>query len=99
MILEDPATGSGQTEASPWMRTRTFTATTSAGGAFNQGTVFKLANTGFYSLLHSFQGSDGASPTAGVIVGADGNLYGTTSQGGPGNGSGTGGTVFRLSLP
>jgi hypothetical protein len=60
--------------------------------------VFEIDNAGNYSVLHSFQMSDGASPAAGVIVGADGNLYGTTSQGGPGNGFGTGGTVFKLSL-
>jgi len=72
--------------------------TTVAGGAAQQGTVFKIDNAGNYSVLHSFNGSDGAAPAAGVIVGADGNLYGTTSQGGPGNGSATGGTVFKLSL-
>jgi len=72
--------------------------TTVSGGAAQQGTVFKIDNAGNYSVLHSFNGSDGAAPAAGVIVGADGNLYGPCSQGGPGNGSGTGGTVFKLSL-
>ena len=64
------------------------------GGAKQKGTVFKIDNAGDYSVLHSFQMSEGASPAAGVIVDEDGNLYGTTSQGGPGNGSGT---VFKLS--
>jgi uncharacterized repeat protein (TIGR03803 family) len=76
--------------------------TTSSGGADQlAGTVFKIDNAGNYSVLHSFNGSsDGASPTAGVLVGADGNLYGTCSEGGPGNGFfGTGGTVFKLTLP
>jgi len=72
--------------------------TTVAGGAAQQGTVFKIDNAGNYSVLHSFQLNDGVSPAAGVIVGPDGNLYGTCSQGGPGNGMGTGGTVFKLSL-
>jgi uncharacterized repeat protein (TIGR03803 family) len=72
--------------------------TTVAGGAAQQGTVFKIDNAGNYSVLHSFQLNDGVSPAAGVIVGPDGNLYGTCSQGGPGNGMGTGGTVFNLSL-
>jgi uncharacterized repeat protein (TIGR03803 family) len=75
--------------------------TTVSGGAFaQQGTVFKIDNAGNYSVLHSFNGNDGSSPAAGVIVGADGNLYGTCSQGGAGNGfHGIGGTVFKLSLP
>src|SRR6266516_1223165 len=72
--------------------------TTVAGGAAQQGTVFKIDNAGNYSVLHSFQLNDGVSPAAGVIVGPDGNLYGTCSQGGPGNGMGTGGTVFKLAL-
>jgi hypothetical protein len=62
--------------------------------------VFEIDNAGNYSVQHSFNGSDdGTSLAAGVIVGADGNLYGTTSQGGPGNGFfGTRGTVWKLSL-
>jgi uncharacterized repeat protein (TIGR03803 family) len=76
--------------------------TTVAGGAAQQGTVFTIAPAGnnsfSYAVLHSFRLNDGVSPAAGVIVGADGNLYGTCSQGGPGNGMGTGGTVFKLSL-
>jgi uncharacterized repeat protein (TIGR03803 family) len=77
---------------------------TTSSGSVNAplaGTVFKIDNFGNYSVLHGFNGSsDGASPAAGVIVGADGNLYGTTSEGGPGNGFfGTGGTVFKLTLP
>ncbi len=78
---------------------------TTSSGSVNAplaGTVFKIDTLGNnYSVLHGFNGSsDGASPAAGVIVGADGNLYGTTSEGGPGNGFfGTGGTVFKLTLP
>ena len=59
--------------------------TTRGGGTDNYGTVFKLthSNGGWSeSLLYSFTGgSDGAYPT-GVIFGQDGNLYGTTTQGG-----------------
>jgi uncharacterized repeat protein (TIGR03803 family) len=44
-------------------------------------------------VLHNFTGSDGASPYAGVILDANGNLYGTASAGG---GSGDG-VVFELS--
>ena len=45
-----------------------------------------------FTLLHSFNGSDGFGPMASVVQGADGALYGTTSQGG----STSLGTVFRL---
>ena len=44
------------------------------------------------TTLYSFNGADGASPTAGLVQGGDGYLYGTTSSGGTG---GSGG-IFRL---
>jgi len=70
--------------------------TTESGGAYNDGTVFRLARSGSHyteQVLHSFGASgDGAEPNAGVVVGADGALYGTTEAGGA-NGYGT---VFRL---
>ncbi|MGO8677401.1 MAG: choice-of-anchor tandem repeat GloVer-containing protein [Limisphaerales bacterium] len=60
--------------------------TTSAGGAHNQGTVFSLNPTSqAFSLLYSFSGgtNDGARPLGGLMLGSDGNFYGTTSAGGP----------------
>lgn len=48
-----------------------------------------------FILLHSFNGADGFGPMAGVTQGADGAIYGTTSQGG----SASSGTVFRLDVP
>ena len=50
-------------------------------------------------MLHSFLGADGFVPASGVFQDADGNLYGTTTQGGGGNGCfGSGcGVVFKLS--
>jgi uncharacterized repeat protein (TIGR03803 family) len=73
--------------------------TTSAGGTYNQGTVFKLSPSGSdYSetVLHSFGGSfDGAEPLAGVVrVGND--LWGTTVYGG-GKPCACG-TIFSLSM-
>ena len=61
-----------------------FYGTTYTGGANNLGTVFKVSASGTYTLLHSFAGvpTDGSYPIAGVTVGTDGNLYGTTSNGG-----------------
>jgi uncharacterized repeat protein (TIGR03803 family) len=57
------------------------------------GTVFKMDASGHLTTLYAFAGSDGAYPEAGLIQAADGNFYGTTSEGGPGQG----GVVFRLS--
>lgn len=73
-----------------------FYGTTQNGGASNSGTVFKLTPSGAETMLHSFAGggSDGATPYSGLVQGSDGNLYGTTNQGGP-NGYGT---VFRVRL-
>jgi uncharacterized repeat protein (TIGR03803 family) len=45
-----------------------------------------------FRLRHAFNGTDGANPYAGLIQGTDGNLYGTTIDGGV-NG---GGNVFKL---
>jgi uncharacterized repeat protein (TIGR03803 family) len=52
-----------------------------------------------YTVLHTFTGSDGADPTAGVTMDQRGNLYGTASLGGHTGGncfSGCG-TVYKLS--
>ena len=54
----------------------------SGGGAYGAGTVFELTPNGdgswTESVLHSFNGSDGADPHSGLIFDAAGNLYGTT---------------------
>src|SRR5439155_549315 len=71
--------------------------TTFQGGNFYSGSVFKLNRDGSgYTLLHSFQSNfdhnDGANPAAGLSVGHDGRLYGTTYFGG----SRGAGCVFKL---
>ncbi len=69
--------------------------TTSNGGTYSFGTVFKLDPSGNETVLHSFAGNlnDGGTPVANLIVDRSGNLYGTTYQGATPSG---GGTVFRL---
>lgn len=77
--------------------------TSNEGGTSGAGTVYELTNSGgnwSESILYSFKGwlgQDGASPRAGVIFDAAGNLYGTTPQGGTGCGSPGCGTVYELS--
>ena len=67
--------------------------TTSAGGKFGHGTIFKLTPAGKHIVLYAFKGgADGGSPEAGLILDSAGNLYGTTNSGGTGNF----GTVFKL---
>ncbi len=78
--------------------------TTQYGGAYGWGMVFKLVHTGgswimhpLYSFPSIYSGrNDGAEPYAGVTIGPDGNLYGTTYFG---SGSASFGTVFKLSPP
>ena len=77
-----------------------FYGTTYNGGAnsscsppyYGCGTVFKITPSGTLTTLHSFNGSDGAGPTATQVQASDGNFYGTTYLGAAGNF----GTVFRL---
>jgi uncharacterized repeat protein (TIGR03803 family) len=58
--------------------------TTSGGGAYSFGTVFKVAPSGKETVLHSFNanGEDGFLPYGGVILDSKNNLYGTTYRGG-----------------
>jgi uncharacterized repeat protein (TIGR03803 family) len=74
--------------------------TTQRGGPTTDGTIFQIAPDGSgFTLLHTFTGADGRDPSATLIQGADGTLYGTTAAGGSGGNcvGGLGcGTIFRL---
>jgi uncharacterized repeat protein (TIGR03803 family) len=53
--------------------------TTSSGGAYAFGTVFKVSPSGKETILYSFQGFlDGGYPATGLTADGSGNLYGTT---------------------
>src|SRR6202042_1701998 len=73
-----------------------FYGTTLQGGASGLGIVFELTPGGTETILHTFAGggSDGANPSANLVQGSDGNLYGSTGAGGT---SGNG-TFFKVTL-
>jgi uncharacterized repeat protein (TIGR03803 family) len=81
-----------------------FYGTTSSGGPLGAGTVFKITPAGVETVLHLFPGgnyifeggstTDGVTPNAALILGSDGNFYGTTSNGGTGNS----GSLFKIAL-
>jgi uncharacterized repeat protein (TIGR03803 family) len=72
-----------------------FYGTTSNGGStISGGTLFEVTPSGVETVLHTFNpssGVDGSAPGS-IILGSDGNLYGTTSSGG----AGAGGIVFMI---
>jgi len=72
-----------------------FYGSTLQGGASGLGIVFKLTPSGTETILHAFAGgSDGANPTANLVQGSDGSLFGSTSAGGTGGH----GTFFKVTL-
>ena len=83
-----------------------FYGTATAGGACPYttqgcGTVFKITSAGKLTTLYTFcpqnNCPDGVNPI-GLVQASDGNLYGTTSQGGIStNGTANGGSIFRIS--
>ena len=68
--------------------------TTFGGGMYQLGTVFKLTPVGGYwkeALVHIFTGPDGGWPSASLVFGDNGAMFGTTETGGSGAG-----TIFEL---
>jgi uncharacterized repeat protein (TIGR03803 family) len=88
-----------------------FYGTTNGGGdtQCGCGIVFSITPDGTYKILHIFdpfvpgggpnQWPLGTTPVGGLLIGADGTIYGTTSAGGTGqgrNGSQGAGIIFRM---
>ena len=75
-----------------------FYGTTPIGGANKGGTVFKITPRGTLTTLYGFCSTpyglctDGEYPGAGLVQATNGDLYGTTFEGGANNG----GTVFKI---
>jgi uncharacterized repeat protein (TIGR03803 family) len=74
-----------------------FYGTTSQGGTYGGGTAFKITPSGALTTLHSFCSlpncADGAFPNAALIQATDGDLYGTTDNGGTFDYAGT---IFKI---
>ena len=81
-----------------------FYGATSTLGTNDGGTLFQITPDGMFTTLYNFSGSDGSGPEEGgnintqpgsaLVLGSDGNLYGTAVRGGTQNS----GTIFKLAL-
>ena len=66
--------------------------TTSAGGTYTDGTIFKITTAGTLTTLHTlYYNTDGSVPSA-LVQATDGNFYGTAYYGG----SDQSGTIFEI---
>jgi uncharacterized repeat protein (TIGR03803 family) len=61
-------------------------------GGSGCGTVFSITVGGTLTPLHSFDGTDGSNPVAGLVQGTNGKFYGTTQY----RGANPYGTVFSI---
>jgi uncharacterized repeat protein (TIGR03803 family) len=62
-------------------------------GSSGNGTVFMITPEGTLTTLHAFDGTDGSTPYGGLVLGPDGDLYGTTETG---TGTSSWGTIFKI---
>jgi len=96
--LSDCSDGSGPMAALVQATNGDLYGTASTGGVNGGGTIFRLTPAGDMTTLYSFCAqsdcTDGDSPQAGLVQATNGDLYGTTTDGGEGNL----GTVFRITL-
>jgi uncharacterized repeat protein (TIGR03803 family) len=93
----DAATNTGANPTSSLLQASdgTFYGTTTAGGPANFGTIFKLAGgvlTTLERITEFGTNTRGAYPYAGLVEGKDGNLWGSTRQGGTTDN----GVIFKL---
>jgi uncharacterized repeat protein (TIGR03803 family) len=91
------ADGSGPNKFGPLVEFSdgNFYGLTASGGANGAGTIFRITSAGVLTTLYSFNpgnGTDGGNPLGGLIIGSDGNFYGTTQN----HGANGFGTVFQF---
>jgi len=85
--------GSRATSPPVVMADGTVYGTTLVGGAYGGGVIYKVTPEGDYSVAYSFGGEPNAfAPFGGLVLGTNGNLYGTTTAGGEANN----GTIFEF---
>jgi uncharacterized repeat protein (TIGR03803 family) len=65
---------------------------TTYGGSNGWGTVYKITQSGVFTLLHSFEDMEGFYPAGALVQARDGNFYGIVTTGE----SGDQGGVFRV---
>lgn len=65
--------------------------TNTSGSIVGPGEVYRVTPAGAFTIVHSFNGLDGAYSSAPLLQARDGHFYGTTS-----GGQGFGGEVFRM---
>ena len=100
LVIFNGTNGASGIDAPLLGRDGNFYGTTYQGGdtnlnyGYGYGTVFRLTPNGQLTTLVYFNSTNGAGPT-GLVLGTDGNFYGTTGAGGSGNL----GTAFRLLIP
>jgi len=71
-----------------------FYGTTEGGGTSSLGVVFRITPGGQYSIIHNFDNTTGAYPSAGLLQHTNGKLYGFAGEGGTYNF----GTFFSVDL-
>ena len=65
-----------------------------SGGGLGSGAVYQFSAAGVVTVLHGFNDTpDGNMPNGGLVLGSDGNFYGTTEYGGTSHL----GTAYRIS--
>jgi uncharacterized repeat protein (TIGR03803 family) len=63
-------------------------ATAGPDGLVGDGTIFKMTPEGVLTTVHSFEGTDGSLSAGALVQATNGDLYGTTVEGGA-SGDGT----------